>query len=160
MNPAKRLFDRFCRWRHSRGFGIHSPWAYRLVTEAIYPARGYLYYDELTPRLSHPLTALAYRLQIFLTQEGLPLTIQTTPLSIQTTPLSIQTTPDTPLTIPKTPDPLFPNQGYLLIHPSPAHRQALTAKLKATGKGLIIDSRSYLLIITRPQMALTTYTLP
>ena len=156
MNPAKRLFDRFCRWRHSRGFGIHSPWAYRLVTEAIYPARGYLYYDELTPRLSHPLTALAYRLQIFLTQEGLPLTIQTTPDTL----LPNQTNPDSLLSIPNTPDTLPSNQGYLLIHPSPAHRQALTAKLKATGKGLIIDSRSYLLIITRPQMALTTYTLP
>lgn len=31
-------------WRHSRGYGIHSPFAYSLVREAINPGRGYGWY--------------------------------------------------------------------------------------------------------------------
>ena len=32
--------------RHRRGFGIHSPFAYRFITEALNPSRGYRYYAE------------------------------------------------------------------------------------------------------------------
>lgn len=50
-----RLFrsvsDRYRRWRHSRGYGVHSPFAYTLVKEALYPAMGYAYYLEHDPRL-------------------------------------------------------------------------------------------------------------
>lgn len=33
------------RYRHSRGFGIHSPSAYAFIREVLNPARGYAYYD-------------------------------------------------------------------------------------------------------------------
>lgn len=36
--------ERYRRLRHSRGFGVHSPWAYGLVREALMPLRGYGYY--------------------------------------------------------------------------------------------------------------------
>lgn len=36
------------RWRHSRGFGVHSPYAYRIVTEVLNPGRRYAYYLEET----------------------------------------------------------------------------------------------------------------
>ena len=32
--------------RHRRGFGIHSPFAYRFITEVLNPRRGYAYYSE------------------------------------------------------------------------------------------------------------------
>lgn len=137
------LFDRFCRWRHSRGFGIHSPFAYRLITEAICPARGYLYYEELTPRLSHPLTAIAYRTGIFLSQEGYPLTI--------ITPGNGSVT----LT-----EPLQPGKSLLLIHPSPELRETLTKRLHDSGQGLLIDAVEYLLLVSRPEMVYTAYSLP
>lgn len=52
------IFDPYLRWRHSRGFGIHSPFAYHIVTTAVTPGRRYSYYGytpidialETTPR--------------------------------------------------------------------------------------------------------------
>lgn len=31
-------------WRHGRGYGVHSPYAYRMVREVLNPPRGYAYY--------------------------------------------------------------------------------------------------------------------
>lgn len=36
--------DWYKRWRHARGFGIHSPSAYRLVREVLRPGNAYAYY--------------------------------------------------------------------------------------------------------------------
>lgn len=36
----------YLRLRHSRGFGIHSPFAYDLITQALWPARGYGWYGD------------------------------------------------------------------------------------------------------------------
>ena len=38
------MIEAYKRWRHSRGFGVHSPFAYDLVRMAIRPGRGYGYY--------------------------------------------------------------------------------------------------------------------
>lgn len=81
-NPLHILSERYRRWRHSRGYGIHSPFAYRLVTEALHLRHGYSYYAETDPRLeadeicqSAEARAL-YRLTIFLRNEHKdPLTI-------------------------------------------------------------------------------------
>lgn len=68
------LKKRYCRWRHRRGFGIHSPFAYRLIREALYPSRGYAYYHEMAPALqmTAPLLPcnppLIFRLLIFMLQ--------------------------------------------------------------------------------------------
>lgn len=40
----QKLLERLNRLRHSRGFGVHSPWAFRLITEAARPSRRYGYY--------------------------------------------------------------------------------------------------------------------
>ncbi|MDE6010907.1 MAG: hypothetical protein K2F87_05650 [Muribaculaceae bacterium] len=45
------IADIYRRWRHSRGFGVHSPFAYTLVTDALYPPHGYAYYLENDARL-------------------------------------------------------------------------------------------------------------
>lgn len=38
------LGERYKRWRHTRGYGVHSPFAYRMVTEVIQDPKGYAYY--------------------------------------------------------------------------------------------------------------------
>ena len=43
-NPFSSIWKSFTRWRHSRGFGVHSPFAYNLVTTAINPQGDYSYY--------------------------------------------------------------------------------------------------------------------
>lgn len=40
------------RLRHRRGFGIHSPFAFRFITEVLNPPRGYRYYAEENVRSS------------------------------------------------------------------------------------------------------------
>lgn len=44
MNLLKAIEESYKRWRHSKGFGVHSPFAYNLVKMAINPASGYSYY--------------------------------------------------------------------------------------------------------------------
>lgn len=48
-----QIINRFRRWRHSRGFGIHSPFAFRFVCEVLNPPRAYGFYayEELDARL-------------------------------------------------------------------------------------------------------------
>ena len=38
------IVEYYKRWRHSRGYGVHSPFAYDLVKRVIRPPRGYAYY--------------------------------------------------------------------------------------------------------------------
>lgn len=38
------LSDIYKRWRHSKGYGVHSPYAYKIVTEVIQQPKGYSYY--------------------------------------------------------------------------------------------------------------------
>ena len=59
MNPFKAFGNAFQRLRHSRGFGVHSPFAYRFVTDVIRPGQyGYYAYDaidatsDIHPRLA------------------------------------------------------------------------------------------------------------
>lgn len=42
----RRLARRYRRWRHTRGFGIHSPYAFALLTDALRPGRRYAYYGD------------------------------------------------------------------------------------------------------------------
>lgn len=48
------------RFRTSRGFGVHSPFAYALVTDALRPGSGYAYY--VSAALPDEDTRLVYRL--------------------------------------------------------------------------------------------------
>ena len=43
MNPLAALWKGYLRWRHSHGFGVHSPYAYHLVTTVVRPG-DYGYY--------------------------------------------------------------------------------------------------------------------
>ena len=50
---ALGLFDSFAQWykrlRHSKGFGIHSPFAFMLVNEIINSRCRYYGYDDIEP---------------------------------------------------------------------------------------------------------------
>lgn len=43
---TNRLKDTIERWRHTRGYGVHSPLAYRLVKECIRPDARYGFYSD------------------------------------------------------------------------------------------------------------------
>ena len=43
MNPFREIWEGYLRWRHSHGFGVHSPYAYHIVTGVIRPG-DYGYY--------------------------------------------------------------------------------------------------------------------
>lgn len=38
------MFDWYLRWRHGRGFGVHSPFAFDFIRSELRPPRGYGYY--------------------------------------------------------------------------------------------------------------------
>lgn len=54
------MLTRYRAWRHRKGYGVHSPYAYMLVTDILALPKGYSYYDEplLKPR-ALPRLALA-----------------------------------------------------------------------------------------------------
>lgn len=52
-----KIAERFTRWRASRGYGVHSPLAFRLVKNVVRPPRDVVYYGE--ERLSDAFRASA-----------------------------------------------------------------------------------------------------
>lgn len=51
-------------WRHTHGYGVHSPYAYMLVTEVLDLPGGYAYYDEPlwgSDRMARALLRYAHR---------------------------------------------------------------------------------------------------
>lgn len=49
-------------WRHGHGFGVHSPFAYRMVREVLRPPHGYAFYAE--KGIMHPELRLIYRILV------------------------------------------------------------------------------------------------
>lgn len=82
MNPFSFIWSAYLRWRHSRGFGVHSPFAFGLVNSAVRPGRyGYYGYsviddflllteDEAYPRIKKD-AYLLLRLLVTLTPKHL-----------------------------------------------------------------------------------------
>lgn len=52
-------------WRHRKGYGVHSPYGYMLVTEILSLPKGYAYYDEaqLRPKTLRRLALALQRYQ-------------------------------------------------------------------------------------------------
>ena len=65
------------RMRHRRGFGVHSPLAFRVVKEVLWPARDYGFYDENAIRSlsSDPLRTVLLRAWRLACWEKIPLEI-------------------------------------------------------------------------------------
>lgn len=47
LRPATAFAKYLSRWRHGHGFGVHSPWAYRIITEVIGEQAKYYAYPEI-----------------------------------------------------------------------------------------------------------------
>lgn len=47
IRPASAFAKYLSRWRHGHGFGVHSPWAYRVITEVIGEHAKYYAYPEI-----------------------------------------------------------------------------------------------------------------
>ena len=129
------LFDIYKRWRHTRGYGIHSPFAYRLVTEAIRPTRGYSYHAELLPGMT-PLRRIAFRLRTLLLTAGYPELLYDAD--------EWRSNPEKPLFIQAPTD----RQTENILH-----------TLRQLDCGLLLHSRRFLFAIARREMALVRYDL-
>lgn len=129
------LFELYRRWRHTRGFGVHSPFAYRLVTEGVRPSRGYIYHAELLPGMTS-LKRIAFRLDTLLRSGGYPAIISEIDEWLRNPEL-----------------PLF------ISHPSAAQCDRIVRLLEDQGCGVALLSRRYIFAMARKQMALVKYTL-
>ncbi|MCM1291748.1 MAG: hypothetical protein NC201_04815 [Prevotella sp.] len=47
------MWETYKRWRHTRGYGIHSPFAYCVVTHVISQPCAYYGYDDIAAELEH-----------------------------------------------------------------------------------------------------------
>lgn len=47
IRPATAFAKYLSRWKHGHGFGVHSPWAYRVITEVIGEHAKYYAYPEI-----------------------------------------------------------------------------------------------------------------
>lgn len=65
-----RLSHIFSRWRHGRGFGIHSPFAYRFVTEVLRQEMGYYAYLRMP---GNELYRTIFRIILFLRPDSVAL---------------------------------------------------------------------------------------
>lgn len=58
----RKIAESYLRWRHSKGYGVHSPFAYSIVEMVINPGRGYGFYGykdiERTARRLFPRDSL------------------------------------------------------------------------------------------------------
>jgi hypothetical protein len=52
MNIFKRFVIRISRWRHSKGFGVQSPWAYRFIRYVVRERYPYYSYDDFSDYLN------------------------------------------------------------------------------------------------------------
>lgn len=127
------LFRLYCRWRHTCGYGIHSPFAFRLITEAIHPSCGYCYYSELDPGMS-PLQRIRFRVGIFMRSA--------TGLAPTENLEEWMNDPSTPL---------------MIISPGEETAARIEQRLRDEGCGLLIGSRRYIIAIARNEMAFVKY---
>ncbi len=56
-----RFSQWYKRWRHGHGFGVHSPYAYRMVREVLRPSHdtGYYVYKEIAGKRRHHPTLIS-----------------------------------------------------------------------------------------------------
>ena len=186
MNVFSSISETYKRWRHSRGFGVHSPFAYDLVKSVVSPGN-YAYYGYwdidkaiLSPKANdYPAlrkdARLLLRLLVWLNSTRLLIyPPQQIVFSSVATAAGVKSTDISNL---KT---LKPDTGDLLVISGKSPRDGETARIikegtaaiaydpsqrlrkeitEAMSNGLILEGIRILLAIPRPQMALTSYSI-
>ena len=168
------LFDSYVRWRHTRGFGVHSTFGYLLITDALYLRRPYSYYAESLPALEDGegspsgLARRLYRAAIFLRRQAgvdrigvigsLPAACRA---ALLLSGLRIAApAPAAPNSDPAS-DPAYDPASAPAASVAPLPILYFDTPAPADSvPGLQLDARRWTLRIPRPQMAYTRYTLP
>ncbi|MCH5240783.1 MAG: hypothetical protein J1F38_11215 [Muribaculaceae bacterium] len=176
----KGVAVRYLRWRHSKGFGVHSPFAYRFVTDVVNPGNyGYYAYSriglllkgaEKTDANLISLVRFLIRLSIFLNAKrivsaglrGRESEIAASALGIPFTTIqeACGTKVGDLIFFDKTiPDKLLKEsieKGIAIFarNPDAETNRMLTAPLS---RGLLLKERDYLLLIPRKEMAYLSY---
>lgn len=189
MNPIRSIAEAYKRWRHSYGFGVHSPFAYELIKSSITPGK-YAYYGywDIDKAILHPGAKvypslrkdarLLLRLLINLRSSSLLLPkgshpvfatvakaagIQTAPRHGEAISPKSQCTKQTPLllltrnTLPKSGEAARRTKegiSILAFDPTPQLRSEIKS---AMTDGLILEGTRTLLVVPRPEMAQTYY---
>ena len=68
-----QIAESYKRWRHTRGYGVHSPYAYSVVKEVVRPGRRYAYYgyDDIDNAIDSNAVRHARRMATTLLRLGL-----------------------------------------------------------------------------------------
>lgn len=145
---ANSLFSLYKRWRHTRGFGVHSPFAYRMVKEVVSPPRGYAYYAEFRPRMDRR-ERVFYRLGVFLSDCGLP----------QASRIPPALTPDASRRRASRLSRWLANGSRPIVieRPTCDETLAIESAMEASGTGLLLHSPRFLIAVPRPGMAFLRY---
>lgn len=172
------ILDSYIRWRHSHGFGVHSPFAYNIVTSAISPGHRYAYYgyeaieetlenDSSTPAPQNRRrqdARLLLRLIVALGYDKVLLPPETDAALIAAVRASgakeDSRYPD--LAVTYTPEQAVPllEAGIPVLIMSPERRCDMNPAIPGeTFNGLILLGLRKALIIPRKQMARTFYTM-
>lgn len=186
MSLFSPISEAYKRWRHSRGFGVHSPYAYELIKSVVSPGN-YAYYGYwdidkaiLSPQArDYPAlrkdARLLLRLVVWLNVKRLIIYPPSqTVFAAVAAAAGIKSADAANLKS------FSPKAGDLLLISGKSPHDGETAKIIAEGigiiafdpsrrlrkemtetmrNGLILDGTRILLAIPRPEMALTSYTI-
>lgn len=127
-----RGLDRINRWRHRHGFGVHSPLAFIIATEAISRPSRYIYYEEerIENETGNPRMRQHYTRQCRLRNLVNRINSSKTDCSIT---------------------------ADYIIDPRPEDIDKATILLSSTG-GILFEGRDYIITIRRQGLAFYRYT--
>ncbi len=185
MNPFSSLSRFYKRWRHSRGFGVHSPFAYEIVINAVTPGKySYYGYEDIEctllrpdmphyPHLRHD-ARLLLRMLVWTGKKRLLVYPATQPMAdcvaaaagVECVGLNAGNSSAShddmillrnDMTLPQDLMPFITaGAAVMALDPSQHAREQVNAGMK---NGLILDGKRILIAIPRPEMALTAYSM-
>ena len=175
-------FKWYIKWRHSKGFGVHSPYAYRFVTDVLRPeSYGYYSYWEIEDQLRREertdnkflnLIKFTIRLAVFLNSKRIVSERKSRLAEVVARCLKLER-----IRISKSENFSFQDNDLLIlsgenanetllrnaigkgipvfaIHPSHKEKEILETPI---ARGLLLKDSSRIILIPRPEMSYTSY---
>lgn len=170
------LSESYKRWRHTRGYGVHSTFAYRLLTEAITCPYAYYGYSDVNrmfdPRQRHSRTAerarLVLRLAAWLRPDSYALTDSRA--AVLKTAMRVGHKAAKPVAVANSSLVISPNGGQSLDALASAvvrgasvvafeiSEEASRSLVDKLTEGVAFIARDALILVPRPQTAKAVYT--